>query len=167
MHPADIQPNASVDHGSLAGPRKALAGFFVSGVLLAFMGAILPSWGHHLLSDYWMVGVYFVALLAGLMAASRIAPWLLMRKGIGETLAISCAAASVSLLILAFFSLAFFSPPFAAWCRLSGIALFGMRGGRPAYRDLSRHFAGVPARSGGDGEPGRRCSAWVALRWHC
>jgi FHS family glucose/mannose:H+ symporter-like MFS transporter len=131
MHPADIHPSASVDPGSLTspGPRKALAGFFVSGVLLAFMGAILPSWGHHLLSDYWMVGLYFVALLGGLMAASRIAPWLLMRRGIGATLAISCAGASASLFILAFFSLAFLSPPLAAWWRLSGILLLGCAAG--------------------------------------
>ena len=126
MQTADLQPNVVSDSGSLAspGPRKALAGFFVSGVLLAFLGAILPSWGHHLLSDYWMVGLYFVALIAGLTAATKIASWLLMRKGIGATLAISCASASASLLILAFFS-----PPFAAWWRLPGIALLGCAAG--------------------------------------
>jgi FHS family glucose/mannose:H+ symporter-like MFS transporter len=116
----------SGDAGSLASPgaRKALCGFFVSGVLLAFLGAILPSWGHHLLSDSWMVGLYFVALIAGLTAALRIAPPLLLRRGIGGTLAISCAAASAALLILAFFS-----PPFAAWWRLPGIALVGCAAG--------------------------------------
>jgi FHS family glucose/mannose:H+ symporter-like MFS transporter len=131
METADIHPRAPEDAGLLAspGPRKALAGFFVSGMLLAFLGAILPSWGHHLLSDYWMVGVYFVALLAGLTSASRIAPCLLRNKGIGATLAISCASASASLLILAFFSLAFFPPALAAWWRLPGIALLGCAAG--------------------------------------
>jgi len=116
----------SSDPGSLASPgaRKALAGFFVSGFLLAFLGAILPSWGHHLLSDYWMVGLYFVALIVGLGAAVRVATPLLQRQGIGGTLAISCAGASLSLLILAFFS-----PPFNAWWRLPGIVLLGCAAG--------------------------------------
>lgn len=114
------------DSGSLASPcaRQALAGFFVSGVLLAFLGAILPSWGQHLLSDYWMVGLYFVALIAGLAAAVLVAPPLMERRGIGGTLAISCAAASAALLILAFFS-----PPFTGWWRLAGIGLLGCAAG--------------------------------------
>ncbi len=126
MGTADIHPGAAADLGSLAsaGPRKALAGFFVSGILLAFLGAILPSWGQHLLSDYWMVGLYFVGLIAGLTAAVRLAPVLLARKGIGATLAISCASASASLLFLAFFS-----PPFSAWWRLPGVALLGCAAG--------------------------------------
>lgn len=114
------------DAGVLASPgaRKALGGFFVSGYLLAFLGAIIPSWGHHLLSDYWMVGLYFVALIAGLAIAVRVAPPLFRRCGIGKTLAISCGAASVALL-----TLAFFSPPFAAWWRLPGILLLGCAAG--------------------------------------
>lgn len=126
MHPADILPSVAADPESLSapGPRKALAGFFVSGILLAFLGAILPSWGHHLLSDYWMVGLYFVALIAGLGSAPLLAPPLLTRKGIRATLAISCAAASLSLLMLAFFS-----PPFTPWWRLPGIVLLGCAAG--------------------------------------
>lgn len=112
--------------GLLASPgaRKALGGFFVSGMLLAFLGAILPAWGHHLQSDYGMVGLYFVALIAGLASAVRIAPLLLVRWGIGQTLAISCGAASVALLLLAFFS-----PPFVAWWRLPGVFLLGCAAG--------------------------------------
>jgi FHS family glucose/mannose:H+ symporter-like MFS transporter len=114
------------DAGVLASPgaRKALGGFFLSGFLLAFLGAIIPSWGHHLLSDYWMVGLYFVALVAGLVVAARVAPALFRRWGIGKMLAISCGAASLALLMLAFFS-----PPFAAWWRLPGILLLGCAAG--------------------------------------
>ena len=114
------------DAGVLASPgaRKALGGFFVSGFLLAFLGAIVPSWGHHLLSGYWMVGLYFVALVVGLAIAVRVAPPLFLRWEIGKTLAISCGAASMALLLLAFFS-----PPFAAWWRLPGILLLGCAAG--------------------------------------
>ncbi len=159
MQPADTHPGVAADHDSLSapGPRKALAGFFVLGVLLAFLGAILPSWGHHLLSDYWMVGLYFVALIGGLTSAVRVAPCMLRRKGIRATLAVSCAAASVSLLVLAFFS-----PPFSAWWRLPRHRAVRLRGRRPAYRDFSRDFTRVSPRSGGHREPRRR-SPWTGL----
>src|SRR5215472_6321732 len=64
-------PGANQPQGALASsaPRRALAGFFVSGVLLAFLGAILPAWQHHLTSDYSVVGFYFAGLIAGLLCA--------------------------------------------------------------------------------------------------
>ena len=61
---------AKTPPGGSGGPRKALAGFFVSGILLGFLGAILPSWGHHLQPDYWMVGLYFVALILGVLLST-------------------------------------------------------------------------------------------------
>lgn len=107
-----------------AAPLKALAGFFVSGVLLAFLGAILPSWGHHLQSDYWMIGLYFVALILGVLLSVRTAPWLMRKRGLACTLTCACALASVALLYLAFFS-----PPYGAWLRLPGILLLGAAAG--------------------------------------
>jgi len=83
---------------SAAEPLKALAGFFVSGVLLAFLGAILPSWGHHLQSDYWMIGLYFVALILGVLLSVRTAPWLMRKRGLACTLTFACALASIALL---------------------------------------------------------------------
>ncbi len=47
------------------GSRRALAGFFVSGVLLSFLGAILPAWQHHISSEYGEVGLYFWGWLEG------------------------------------------------------------------------------------------------------
>jgi fucose permease len=102
------------------GSRKALAGFFVSGMLFAYLGAILPAWGHHLLSDYWMVGLYFVALIAGVALAARYAQALLTRKGLGWTLTFACALAAWAILYLAFFS-----PPFGPWWRMPGLLLMG------------------------------------------
>src|SRR5579863_1161992 len=114
-------PTATLELGTLAPPgaRQALAGFFVSGMLLAFLGAILPSWQHHLLSDYLMVGLYFVAVIAGVIASVWAAPPLIKEKGMGWTLAFACAAAS----------LAFFSPPFTAWWRMPGLFAIGCSAG--------------------------------------
>lgn len=109
---------------AIGAPRKALAGFFVSGVLLAFLGAILPSWGHHIQSDYWMIGLYFVAMILGVLASVRIAPALIEKRGLACTLACACALASLALLYLAFFS-----PPYIAWWRLPGIFFLGVAAG--------------------------------------
>ena len=123
---SEIPPGVLLNPSSLVPPgaRRALAGFFVSGVLLAFLGAILPSWGHHLQSDYWKIGLYFVALIAGELAAVAIAPLLLRKKGLNWTLAFACALASAALLCLAFFS-----PPYEAVWRLPGICLMGCAAG--------------------------------------
>ena len=122
----EIPPAVVSDHGTLGPPgaRKALAGFFVSGVLLAFLGAIVPSCGHHLQSDYWMIGLYFVALIAGVLLAVPLAPRLTEKKGLGWTLACACTTASLALLYLAYFA-----PPFTAWWRLLGILLIGCAAG--------------------------------------
>ena len=59
MHSSRSLRPPSKDALSSTGSRRALAGFFVSGVLLSFLGAILPSWKQHLSSDYIVVGLYF------------------------------------------------------------------------------------------------------------
>src|SRR5260370_40404363 len=101
---SEIPQTVPMDPGMLAPPgaRRALAGFFVSGTLLAFLGAILPSWGHHLQSDYWRIGLYFGALLAGVLASVRTAPALVEKKGLSWTLTCACIVASLALLYLAF-----------------------------------------------------------------
>jgi len=110
--------------GVPTGARRALAGFFVSGILLGFLGAILPSWGHHLQPDYWMVGLYFVALILGVLASVRLARPLMEKLGLGRTLSLACALASIAL-----FDLAFFSPPYIAWWRLPAILFLGAAAG--------------------------------------
>jgi FHS family glucose/mannose:H+ symporter-like MFS transporter len=115
---------AKVPPAGSGGPRKALAGFFVSGILLGFLGAILPSWGHHLEPDYWMVGLYFVALILGVLASVRLARPLMGKLGLAYTLSLACALASGAL-----FDLAFFSPPYAAWWRLPAILILGVAAG--------------------------------------
>src|SRR5215470_13861588 len=79
--------------GALANPgaRWALAGFFLSGVLLSFLGAILPSWQHHISSEYGIISLYFVGLIIGLVGSAWVSPRLLAKRGIGWTLACACA----------------------------------------------------------------------------
>jgi fucose permease len=104
--------------------RRALAGFFVSGVLLSFLGVILFSWQHHLTSQYGIVGLYYAGLIAGLVGSARISPALLRRKGLGWTLALACVLAGA-----AFLYLAFVSPPFSPWWRVAGMAIVGFAAG--------------------------------------
>lgn len=105
-------------------PRRALAGFFVSGVLLSFLGAILPAWRHHLSSDYTTVGLYFAGLIAGLLGSVAASGKLLERKGTAWTLALACGIAGCGFLFLAFVS-----PPASFWWRVGGMAVIGFASG--------------------------------------
>jgi FHS family glucose/mannose:H+ symporter-like MFS transporter len=123
---AEAARGATAPEGLLAasGARPALAGFFVSGVLLSFLGAILPSWQHHLTSEYGTIGLYFVGLIAGLVSSVFAAPALLEKRGVGWTMAFACGIAGS-----AFLYLAFVSPPLSAWWRVAGMALVGCAAG--------------------------------------
>jgi FHS family glucose/mannose:H+ symporter-like MFS transporter len=119
-----MAPPATGDPLGSSSARRALAGFFVSGVLLSFLGAILFSWQHHLTSQYGIVGLYYAGLIAGLVGSARLSPALLRRKGIGWTLALACLLAGS-----AFLYLAFVSPPFSPWWRVAGMAIVGFAAG--------------------------------------
>src|SRR3954470_11912549 len=98
-----IAETANADSGTLssAGTRQGLAGFFISGVMLSFLGAILPSWQHHLSSEYLTVGLYFLGLIAGLLGAVAVANRLIVKKGLSWALAFACAVAGTAFLYLA------------------------------------------------------------------
>jgi len=119
-------PKPVFERGKLkaAGARKALAAFFVSGLLFSFPGAILPAWGHHRTWDYGVVGGYFLFTVLGVLASTWIAPPLLRRKGIGWVLTTTCALAAIALLYLAAVS-----PPFSPWYRMGGLLVLGLAGG--------------------------------------
>jgi fucose permease len=107
-----------------AGSRKALGGFFVSGLLLAFLGAILPSWQHHLTADYLTIGLYFAGVTAGIVSSVWISPALLMRRGIGWVMSVACALACAAMLYLAAVT-----PPMAAGWRIGGLFALGLSAG--------------------------------------
>ncbi len=107
-----------------SGARRALAGFYVSGVLLGFLGAILMSWEHHLSSSYDIITLYFLGLIVGLFASVWISHRLLEWKGIAWSLSFACALAGT-----AFLCLAFVSPPFSPWWRVAALSLVGLSAG--------------------------------------
>ena len=98
---------------------RYLSGFFVSGLLLSFLGAILPSWGYHLRPDFTTVGAYFLSVNAGIVLSVPTARWLLPLKGIRFSLSLACGIAAASFLALALVS----SPDLALW---RPVGLFGI-----------------------------------------
>jgi fucose permease len=131
------QPSAA------AASSRAVAGFFVSGVLLAFPGAILPAWGYHLRPSYGSIGNYFLALNIGLLAAFQVALRMLPAKGVGATAVAGCICAFAA---LAGLSLA--SPPVAEVWRLPGFLVLGFAAGlvnTATFHALSAAYRQEPA----------------------
>ena len=65
--PVSFPPsNAETRSKSAGAGGKALAGFLLSGFLLALLGAILPAWGYHRdPPDFTAVGNYFLSVAVG------------------------------------------------------------------------------------------------------
>ncbi len=104
---------------------KALAGFLLSGFLMALLGAILPAWGYHRdPADFAAVGNYFLSLAAGIVAASVIARRIMAQRGLQFLLVCSCTLSCLSLAYLAIVS-----PPASAWWRVGGLLALGMGAG--------------------------------------
>jgi fucose permease len=104
--------------------RKALAGFFLTGLLMSFLGPILPAWGYHLQSDYSAAGLHFLAMALGIMASMGLSQRLLPRKGAQFMLVVASTIAAGSLLFLAQMS-----PPVALGWRLLGVLFVGASSG--------------------------------------
>jgi fucose permease len=106
------------------GARRAIAGFFVSGMLLSLLGAILPSWGYHLVSKYDTVAEYFLASAVGVLISVRVGQALLQKRGVRPVLSAACVSACGAILYLAAVS-----PPAPAWTRMLGLLLIGVSAG--------------------------------------
>jgi fucose permease len=104
--------------------RRALGGFFLSGLLMSFLGAILPVWGYHLSPDLTAAGNYFLCLNVGILGSLAASQKLLPRKGIAFTLALACGIACA-----AFLFLALTSPPASAIWRAFGLLWLGLAAG--------------------------------------
>lgn len=101
--------------------RRAIGGFFVSGLLMAFPGAILPVWQAELTSDFTDVGRYFLALALGILAGLRIGPRVARGKGVSFALVLATGLAAA-----AFLFLAWMGPPAAEGWRLLGMVGAGV-----------------------------------------
>ena len=119
-----IAPEAFRGSLETYGTRQALAGFFISGLLLSFTGAILPAWGHHLTASYDTVGMYFLMLNAGILGSLRLAQWMLPKKGAAFVLSLASAIACGSIL-----ALAAASPPVTPAWRMPGLLGMGAAAG--------------------------------------
>ncbi len=71
-----------------------------------------------------MVGLYFVALILGLLSAAGMAQGFVRKRGLAFALSVACSTAATAL-----FYLAFVSPPFEAWWRMPGLFLLGCGAG--------------------------------------
>src|SRR3954453_20554506 len=81
---------------------NALPGFFLSGFLLALLGAILPAWGYHRDPAHFVAaGNYFLSLAFGIIASTRVADPILARRGLSFLLVTGCVTSSAALLFLA------------------------------------------------------------------
>ncbi len=103
--------------------RRALGGFYLSGVLFSFLGAVLPAWGYHLHSDHATVGLYFLFLTFGIYVGSQACHWLVEKTGLRELLAGASGLACAGLL-----ALAYLSGPQPVSLRMFSLFLIGVAG---------------------------------------
>ncbi len=106
------------------GAGSALAGFLVSGFLLALLGAILPAWWYLREPDFIAAGNYFLSLAIGIVAASCFARPILLRRGLSFLLVFACGLSCIALLYLAIVS-----PPLSDWWRVAGLFVLGAGAG--------------------------------------
>jgi len=121
---AQLQPDPNGEQAAARDAWRSMAAFLVSGMLMSFLGAILPSWGYHLRPSFVEVGDYFLSLALGLVASVGAAQYLLARRGLKFVLILANLLASG-----AFLYLAFFSTPGAADWRLLGVLFLGFSTG--------------------------------------
>lgn len=116
----------------------ALTVFFLSGLLMAFPGAILPSWGYHLSYNFVEVGRYFLFMALGVVASAPAGDWLARSRGTRTVVVLGCVVAAISLA-----GLGFASPPHTWHWRAAGVAGVGLAAGllnSSAFQALSRLY---------------------------
>jgi fucose permease len=125
---------------------RALAGFLLSGFLLALLGAVLPKWGYGRVedpSDFVAVGNCFLSLAVGIVAAAVLARRVMARWGVAFLLMFGCCLSCVSLLYLAWAG-----PPHSAWWRAGGLLALGTGAGlvnMALFYAISKRYQAAPA----------------------
>lgn len=127
-------------------PGRALAGFLLSGFLMALLGAVLPAWGYHRdQSEFAVAGVYFLCIAAGLVGSAAVGRRLVPRMGASRALVFACGLAAAALIFLALAS-----PPRPAWWRAAGLLAVGLSGGllnMALFDAISSGYHSDPARA--------------------
>jgi FHS family glucose/mannose:H+ symporter-like MFS transporter len=124
MSSAQLQLDPGHNRRPDAYPGRSLAAFLVSGILMSFLGAILPAWGYHLRPGFSEVGTYFLILALGLLLSVGAAHYLLKRRSLKFLLIAASALACA-----AFLFLAISTPPAPTAWRLLGILAIGFSAG--------------------------------------
>lgn len=101
-----------------------LSGFFLLGMLLAFLGAVMPSWGYHLSSDYLEVGNYYLSLVGGILLSAPVGQRFLSTRRVRLPLVLTAVLAAGSL-----FYLGAVGPPWPASWRMAGLGACGFSAG--------------------------------------
>lgn len=102
-----------------------MAGFLLSGFLMALLAAVLPAWGYHRdPPDFVAVGNYFLSFAVGLVGATAFARRIMERRGLGFLLVLACAVSAVALCYLAEVG-----PPRPSGLRVIGLLVLGMSAG--------------------------------------
>src|SRR5260370_20544608 len=80
--------------------RRSMGAFLVSGMLVSFLGAILPAWRYNLWADFREVGSYFLSLNLGFLLSAGVAHFLMPRKGVKFVLILASGLACGGFLCL-------------------------------------------------------------------
>ncbi|HYL34904.1 MAG TPA: MFS transporter [Bryobacteraceae bacterium] len=104
--------------------RLSLFAFFLCGILMSFLGAILPAWRYHLEASFTEVGDYFLSLNLGFLLSAGAANFLLRGQSSRFILVLANALACAGFLFLAFAS-----PPAPTAWRLAGVLWIGVSAG--------------------------------------
>jgi fucose permease len=103
-----------------------LAGFLLSGFLMALLGALLPAWGYHRDPPQFIrVGNYFLSLAGGITVSALVSRRLMENRGLTFQLVCACILACLSLTLLALSST---SAGSESW-RFPGLILLGFAAG--------------------------------------
>ncbi len=80
---------------------RILAGFLLTGFLLAIPGALLPIWGYHIETNYSAIGLYFLFFSIGIIGAVEAKPRISVFLPTAAVLTSACAMACCGLVLLA------------------------------------------------------------------
>jgi hypothetical protein len=114
-----------------------MAGFFLLGIMLGMLGSLVITWHYHIDAEPQTIGLHFLAMSAGFVAASLLVPRLLSTVPV-RTIGI-CAT---TLALLSLLGLAWLAPPAAPGWRIGLLAVAGVASGALTYAILCQS-AGV------------------------